>query len=596
MLDCARRGLFGAMVVSTILATTATAQPAPVPSAAPFSTGQKAAFADVFALAGPRQATSAASANEMKLLLDAQNRRVAVPGNLSAFTARLATGDLAVMMKKKQTPQLGMLLAWNLNALDMTALDHTLTPATADVGHEQFGPHRTSRVLGMVHLAMFEAVNTIANKFTSYHGIQGRIVADLVPGHPGLTQGGISATTANIDAAITEAAHDVLVALYPKKRAFVDAQEFEALKGLGGDPAHFDPAHKLGYDLGKAAAREILADRGFDAAATTATNISTFADGSSEPEPLATDPRYAGDGPDRWHPDPIHPLGLTALGGNWMDVRPFVLRHADALRPAAGIDPTSPRFIAAYKEVKRLGGDKTAGLNAPRGTTPTTRTAAQTVKGNFWAYDATALLCAPPRLYNEIATSIALHEKPITHVEDFARYLALVNLAMADAGISAWDAKYAFRLGRPATYIRAISIDGTAAGAADPTWTPLGAAVSNAAADSRNLTPPFPAFPSGHAVFGGAVFQILRNYFSSNGSGETFSFISDEYNGKNYGPGDTVPRPLVNKTFPSFAAAEAENGRSRIYLGIHWQFDADVGIAQGNEVGNYVFNNILQPR
>ncbi|MDT9702627.1 hypothetical protein, partial [Streptomyces sp. P17] len=74
--------------------------------------------------------------------------------------------------------------------------------------------------------------------------------------------------------------------------------------------------------------------------------------------------------------------------------------------------------------------------------------------GNFWAYDGTALLCAPPRLYKEIATSVALHEKPVTKVADMARLLVLINVTMADAGISAWDAKYAFRLARPVNFIR----------------------------------------------------------------------------------------------------------------------------------------------
>jgi hypothetical protein len=175
-----------------------------------------------------------------------------------------------------------------------------------------------------------------------------------------------------------------------------------------------------------------------------------------------------------------------------------------------------------------------------------------------------------------------------------AKLLVLINVAMADAGISAWDAKYAFRLARPVTYIRAVAADGTKEGAANPTWTPLGAPISNGAADGRNLTPPFPAFPSGHAVFGGALFQSLRNYWSTNGSNEKFEFVSDEYNGRNYGPGDVSPRPLIRKSYKGFAEAEKENGRSRIYLGIHWQFDADVGINMGNEIANYIFNNAFQ--
>ncbi len=75
---------------------------------------------------------------------------------------------------------------------------------------------------------------------------------------------------------------------------------------------------------------------------------------------------------------------------------------------------------------------------------------------------------------------------------------------------------------------------------------------------------------------------------------EKFSFVSDEYNGLNRGPtGD--PRPRVERTFASFAEAEQENARSRIFLGIHWQFDADDGIAQGHAVADYVLGHALQP-
>ncbi len=120
--------------------------------------------------------------------------------------------------------------------------------------------------------------------------------------------------------------------------------------------------------------------------------------------------------------------------------------------------------------------------------------------------------------------------------------------------------------------------------------------MSNGSDAARNLTPPFPSFPSGHAVFGGAVFQTFREYWKTNGHKEQFSFMSDEYNGHNYPPGGSNPRPRIKKTFANFADAENENARSRIYLGIHWQFDADVGVEQGHEVATYVFQNALMSK
>ena len=88
----------------------------------------------------------------------------------------------------------------------------------------------------------------------------------------------------------------------------------------------------------------------------------------------------------------------------------------------------------AFQEVKALGGD---GI-----TTPTARTPEQTEIGLFWGYDGHPGLGTPPRLYNQIARVIAA-ERGNTEVQN-ARYFALINLAMADAGISAWETKYVF--------------------------------------------------------------------------------------------------------------------------------------------------------
>src|SRR5262249_33488375 len=159
-------------------------------------------------------------------------------------------------------------------------------------------------------------------------------------------------------------------------------------------------------------------------------------------------------------------------------------------------------------------------------------------------------------------------------VEELARFLALVNVAMADAGISAWEAKYHYLYPRPVTFIRTTDLDQTDEGKADPRWTPLGAPVTNGRADARNLTPPFPSYPSGHATFGGALFETFRKYWAvQNDAGTAFKFLSDEYNGENYGPGDMTARPKKEVEFTDFGSAEDANGESRIYLGIHWVFD-----------------------
>jgi membrane-associated phospholipid phosphatase len=93
----------------------------------------------------------------------------------------------------------------------------------------------------------------------------------------------------------------------------------------------------------------------------------------------------------------------------------------------------------------------------------------------------------------------AASQQKMRRVPKIARLFALVNVAMADAGIAAWESKFFYQYWRPVTAIRAQY---------DAKFWPLGAPGTNM--QGPNFTPPFPAYPSGHATFGGALFQILR--------------------------------------------------------------------------------------
>ena len=147
---------------------------------------------------------------------------------------------------------------------------------------------------------------------------------------------------------------------------------------------------------------------------------------------------------------------------------------------------------------------------------------------------------------------------------------------MADAGIAIWESKYHYEFWRPVERHprgrcdtgRSLPGDGNPATIADPTFTPLGAPASNLT--GPNFTPPFPAYPSGHAGFGGALFEILRRFYGRDDI--SFTFVSDEFNGVTQDRNGNV-RPLLPRYFASLSDAEEENGQSRIYLGIHWGFD-----------------------
>jgi hypothetical protein len=175
-----------------------------------------------------------------------------------------------------------------------------------------------------------------------------------------------------------------------------------------------------------------------------------------------------------------------------------------------------------------------------------------------------------------------------------ARLMALTNTAMADAAIAVWDSKFYYSFWRPITGIRESDAgtgpsgigDGNDETSGDPTFTPFGGPASNS--NAPNFTPPFPSYPSGHAGFGGALFETMRRFFGTDNI--AFTFVSQELNGVTTDNQGNV-RPLVPRSFTSFSQAEEENGQSRIYLGIHWAFDKEQGIAQGEQVGDYVFDN-----
>jgi hypothetical protein len=159
---------------------------------------------------------------------------------------------------------------------------------------------------------------------------------------------------------------------------------------------------------------------------------------------------------------------------------------------------------------------------------------------------------------------------------------------MADAGILAWREKYRHNLWRPVLGVR--EHDGcmgpTGVGAlevstdCDPSWLPLGAPNTNVI--GRNGTPPFPAYPSGHATFGAAAFQITRLFYDCEGPDgrqpdplfDDLTFVSDELNGINT-DNHGVIRPRHARTFDGgLWDMIEENGRSRVYLGVHFVFDA----------------------
>jgi hypothetical protein len=404
--------------------------------------------------------------------------------------------------------------------------------------------------MAIVHVAIADAVNAFYGRWDMF--------TRLDPAPRG----------ASVEAAVVQAAHDTLVAMFPSQVPSFDEALAEDLAQLP------DRGKEDGLRVGRRAAALVLAQR--------------RSDGSDAIDPRMDVEFQASDEAGKWRQDPISQIPI-ALGASWGDVKPFVIESGRQFRIAPPPAMGTRAYTTAFNEVKRLGGDGVV--------TETERTEEQTQIGLFWAYDGTPSLCAPPRLYNQLALTIA--DEMGTDFMGLTRLLALINVAMADAGVASWESKFHYQFWRPVGGIREADRgtgptgegDGNRATVGDPEYVPLGAPASNLT--GPNFTPPFPAYPSGHATFGGALFETLRLFYGRDNI--RFTFISDEFNGVTRDREGQV-RPEIPRTFTSLSQAEEENGQSRIYLGIHWSFDKTEGIAQGRKIARYVFRNAFQPR
>jgi hypothetical protein len=254
-------------------------------------------------------------------------------------------------------------------------------------------------------------------------------------------------------------------------------------------------------------------------------------------------------------------------------VRPFTLNRGDRFRPprpGGYLSVTellrSAEYAAQLNEVKRLGRANS-----------TDRTAEQTQIAFFWANDLDGTYKPPGQL---LGLTQGVAEGRDLDVAEQARLFALVSLALADAAIVAWDAKYStdLDLWRPETAIREANTDGNADTVRDAGWQPLSADRSG-----NHFSPPFPAYVSGHATFAGAHAAAMRGYFGT----DNVLFTADTEDPHAAG---------VTRTFTSFSAAALENARSRVYLGVHYQWDADHGLLSGTAAGEHVVNTRLLPR
>lgn len=366
-------------------------------------------------------------------------------------------------------------------------------------------PPLRTRAYAMANIAMHDAVNAAAGG----------------PHTSYLT--GVSAPGGSQRAAAAQAAHDVLVALNPANAAQYGAALSASLAQVPGGQAKTD-----GIATGAAYAAAMLTSRANDGSGASIPYMTTGEPGEWRPTP----PGFA-------------PYAFT----DWGEVDPFLMSSGDQFRPGPPPALDSAEYAAAYNGVKALGSATSA-----------TRTLDQTDAALFWSTANGA---------EWLRVGVTIGENGGLSTVENARAFALLTASLADALISGFDSKLAYRLWRPVTAIHEGDADGNPATAGEPLWESLFAA------------PPYPSYQGNLSTLSGAGSTVLSAIF---GDDESFCF-------------DMAMR---NRCFDGLGVAALEAAVSREWGGIHFSFDSAAGLEAGRQIGRLglespAFNQVPEP-
>jgi len=368
-------------------------------------------------------------------------------------------------------------------------------------------PLLVTRNAALVQSSVFDAVNGIERRFTPVHV------------NPAAPDG------ASKRAAAVQAAYAMLIKLYPSQLAALSAKRADSLAAIADSQASID----LGTAWGQTVADAIWAWR--------------LTDGITPAPP----PFLGGLNVGQWRPTP--PGFLSGAGVQFSYMTPWVIESPSQFRPAGPPALTSDRYTADFNETKTMGS-----LNS------TSRTDDQTLFSRFWAVSTASAY------WNQIANSLA--DKEHFSFSRRARLLASLNLAIADAAIGCWEAKYTYVFWRPVTAIPLANTDGNPATVEDLSFTTL------------LITPNHPEYPSGHSCVSGSAAEILARTFGLHKK-LTVSSDAPEMAG-------------VVRSYDGFSEILQEIKDARVFAGIHFRSACDDGGNLGAQVGDYVKDNALR--
>ncbi len=304
-------------------------------------------------------------------------------------------------------------------------------------------------------------------------------------------------------AVLAIASRDVLLAMFPLEANYLSQMADEHLGSLLYAGLHVESDLEAGKIIGAEVAKIAL-----KRAATDGMHLAQTPLAVSESIKQAAMQRFG------WAwinlEIPPRPVGIVPFFGK---VKMWNVPNVEDVRPEPPPAIGSAAFNKDVEELKRFAKNLTN---------------EQRKIANWWQDGAGTY--TPPGHWNRLAKEhiVTYRLNPLQS----ARVFAYMNMAIMDAGISCWDAKYYYYYPRPIQTIPGFK-------------TILG-------------TPNFPSYTSGHSTFSGAAAEILAYFFPNEAA--------------------------------KFQKKAVEAGDSRIYGGIHYRFDSEVGLEQGKKVATYAIN------
>jgi hypothetical protein len=369
------------------------------------------------------------------------------------------------------------------------------------------------RQYAILHIAMFDAANSVQQLYTPY--------LTSVSGSTGASE----------EAAAAQAAHDVMVALYPASTADFDSALATRLATIP------QAAAAQGAEVGRQVAQAVLQWRA--------------ADGSANPDPAYSPPALPG----LWQPASA---GQVAAGTRFPNMKPFALLTPTQYLPVPFPPLNSAEYAESFQQVYELGRVDSV-----------VRTAEQTQLARLIA--GVNFRPSPFAMWNAVARDLATSRQ--MSLVDTARLFALLNASMHDGLLTSQTSKYVYQLWRPVTAIAHADADMNDATTADATWAPLLG------------TPPYPSHASNVSCIATSASRVLAQAL---GNDQIPFSVTWTWTGAAGAGAD------VTRQYTALSQLADEAAMSRVYGGIHFEFELTASAESCTKVADYVYSNFMR--